>query len=551
MRLTVENFRGIPTANIELSPKITLMTGKVGSGKTTLLMALQCLATSETTPLGWKKKDAHILVTEGTKAGKATLELAAGVRNELKWPTCKFTGEKLASPWAAGMRLASDIEPKDLGQIIGVLPTKEDFLKELEGCEHMNVPVDAVWSKITTSGWDAAHEQSTERGKNLKKEWEKLAGRDWLPKEALSWVPEAFTGEDHSVLHQSLTNAQKIYEHAIKAEAVGEHERAEMAVLAKEHESGTAQQALADINTRLQSVNIELQKAERTLGEIPKALNKQQAYKCWSCSALGVIHNGELIEAPDPTKAAADEAAVQQRLDEQKTRIQALREERDNTQMQWKEAKAHADKCEQAHRRLNTLGADPEPCISVTDAAAEVEAANLRIRAAEIKRECDDIANTVHVSVYLSDLLSPDGLRKTVLVSKLTEFNNLLASICTEAEWPKIEVDEFLDLRFGGRPFVALSRGQKFTVNACMQIALAKLDKSQMLILDDVDIMDADLVNGLLCVLENLGIPSALGRMMSNAELVPDLQSYSMGASYWIDAGTVRVVTDNAVAVPA
>lgn len=550
MELTVEGLRGIlQSTTVELSDKITLFTGPNGSGKSSMLQALQTLVTREKMPVpDLKQKDAALIVNDQTKTAKAALKYEGGTI-DIKWPSCKMSGPEFnCSVYAAGWALPVNIPPKHLTAIIGVLPSREDFDAEVAGMEHLDLPADDVWNKIATDGWDNTHAYAVETGKNLKRDWERMAGTSWLPANASNWVPEHWTGKPIEELEQAERTAQKLFEHAMKSQGVSEKERADLQILADDFYKGVPQQKINELNAELNTVNTQLSKAQAALEAIPRAVNPGHAYECWNCKAMGVIKDGALIQAPDVKVATEDAQACKQRIDEQGILIGMLQENRDSITLKLKEARIIADRSEQAHKRVNTLGVDPEPDISADDARAELQLCQQRIQAHKVKIECDETAAALHVNTYLQAVLCPEGLRKIVAGTKLESFNGLLASICEQAEWPLIQLDEFLDVRFNNRPYVLASPGEKFAVNACLQIAIATLDKSELLIIDGVDLLDDVLRYGLITVLDNLQIPSVIGCKFTTEDQAPDLAEHGLGLTYWCGSSTVKPVRAKAVA---
>lgn len=535
MKLIVENFRGIKNADIDLSPKVTLIAGRNGAGKTSVIQALQALVTQETIPISkLKKKDAKLLINQDEKSGHAFLGWN-GKETRVKWPSCVFSGQMFpCSVYAARVVQPAAIQAKDLTSILNVLPTYEDLKGEFPA--DVGVPVAVVWKTITKSGWDIAHDQAAEKGRALKREWEKLAGENWGSDKAKGWVPEFFVEKSLEELETGLRTAEKLFEHAVKAQALNEKEREDLQKVAESFDE--TQKTITSLNSEISNVEVQISKAQALMEQIPKILNKQQAYQCWSCNSFGVIQQDKLVEAPDSEQTEEDIAALRQRIAEQNQNINALTEQRNYLNLYLREARANLTKAEEAKKKLKAVVLDDEPTpLSVEDARAEVELARKRLTAHKIKNECDEICTLLGMNQYIVAVLSPDGLRKQVLSAKLATFNDLLSVVCDIAAWPKIELDEFLDIRFNGRPYVLLSVGEQFAVNTALQLAVAKMDESKMIIIDGIDVLDRYLLNGLMAILDNIPIPSVVGCKFNNIEDVPDLGS--LGIAYWCESGMV------------
>ena len=541
MQLTVENFRGIKHASLKLSSGITLIAGQNGSGKTSIIQALQCLVTGETLPIsGLKKKDAKALVNDSDKSGRAMLDWCTEGETEIKWPSCKVTGPSFkCSPYAAGFALPATIPAKDLTEILGVLPTKEEFLAEVPTLD--TDLSEKIWETVTTVGWDNAHSQSITSGRDLKRDWEKLSGENWGVEKAVAWAPVDFVDKSIYELQTGLLSAEKMYHHAIKSEAFDEKEKQELEKLASELDDAKAK--IKGINTMISSNWEELTKAQSLLQELPGILNEQQGYECWKCGTYGVLLNGTLIEAPDTRKTEQDVTAARQRVDEQEKIIEGFKTLHGDLNVSLRLADTKLASCQDAKKKLSMVVLDtPAPGLSSADARAEVELCRRRLHAYKIKQECDEIREALGMNSYISSVLNPDGLRKQVLSAKLASFNELLSVVCEIAEtWPLIELDESLEVRLDDRPYVLLSKGEQFAVNAGLQIALTKLDKSKIVIIDGADILDSKLRSGLFNILENIPIPSVVGCTANSASDLVVLEE--PGYQYWCQDSSIVSLT--------
>lgn len=556
MELTVQNFRGISNATMPLHPKMTLIGGQVGAGKTSMIQALQALLTDQAIPIeGMKKKDAKALVRKGAKSGYASLtwknkqseadnqpvQLPESSKAEVYWPKLEKTGDQfLCSPYAAGILTPAKVSPKELTQIIGVLPTKEDFLTEQDMMKTVygisDEQIEKLWSNIQKSGWDVEQSRIEEIGRGLKRDWEKLAGQNWGVNIAKEFKPEHYVDQTPAELDLALKTAEKIYEHTIKSQAIDEKVKEELQKLETKLNDGSVQK-LIDISTQeLEGVNAELSKAQALMKELPAIVNDQQAYECdkshGGCGMLGVIKDGKLQQAPDPNKAKEDASALRARVAEQGKIIQELQEKRDTIVLSIRECKSLLVRCEDAKKQLNQVVLDaPAPGVSIEDAKAEVELSRKRIAAYKICAECHEIKDLLFGNEFLSGWLSPAGVRRQVLVQKLATFNELLSIICETAGWPEVKLDDDLEIRFNDFPYVLISTGQQFAVNVVLQIAITRLDGSQIIVIDGIQVL-GDLEDGLLNMLANFPIPSVLGYTYKQPNELRQLNDH--GKSYWV-----------------
>jgi hypothetical protein len=74
-------------------------------------------------------------------------------------------------------------------------------------------------------------------------------------------------------------------------------------------------------------------------------------------------------------------------------------------------------------------------------------------------------------------------------------------------------------------------------VRAIVQVAMAKLDGSDMVVLDAADVLDGTTRSGLFAMLEESGLPALVCMTLTRREQVPDLAASELGASYWIEDG--------------
>ena len=176
---------------------------------------------------------------------------------------------------------------------------------------------------------------------------------------------------------------------------------------------------------------------------------------------------------------------------------------------------------------------------ALSHAQACVDAFDAKIRA-------DKLHGDLVKNDKLIKILAPDGLRRRKLAGKLDEFNVLLNAISTTAAWPVVRIDEKLDCHYGTRPIWGASKSGQWRARTVIQIAMAQIDKSVAVILDEADMLDSRGRNGLFKALEGASavgdaIAGGLGAIVcmtfSKREQMPDLAKAGLGHSYWIEDG--------------
>jgi hypothetical protein len=537
MRLIVENLKNIIQADIEIAAAedahITRIAGPVGEGKSSILFALQALVTDNSLPAkGLLKKDAKQIVQDGKKSSQAVLTWGDN-RAEIKWPACRIEGAKFgATKYAAGIVNPVDITSAELTELLKILPTKEEWFAETADVIDEET-AQAVWDKITSSGWDGAETHSENRRREMKQDWEKLARTPYKPTNAGEFIPEGFIeGYTLEQLQAGLVTAQKLYEHAIKKEAVDEREKADLEALAAAKDS-----LEAELDAKIVAhgaAHEAASKAIQVLAELPTVLQQETVYITPCCNEAVKIFKGKLIKH-EAQQTPEQAAAIQSRIDQQEAVIAELTRDRDAIAVDIKHLRDKIAASSEAAKKLRQVVPDDEDesAISAEDAKIEIDRATAGIVALRAKAECDELHDSIKINNYLCDTLSSDGLRKAVLTSKLETFNQLLASLCDCAGWPVIQMDEYLSPTFGGRPYVLLSTGQQRTVNVALQLAIAKYDGSQIVIFDRIQDMDSAYQRGLVELLSNISIPSVVAVTAKTADELLDYEA----RTYWCENG--------------
>ena len=136
-------------------------------------------------------------------------------------------------------------------------------------------------------------------------------------------------------------------------------------------------------------------------------------------------------------------------------------------------------------------------------------------------------------SKLIAAALAPDGVRQTVLVSRLSEANAAMASICKAARYPAIEITPELTFTYGGREFNLMSESEAYRVRVVSQLYLSRQDGSQLVVIDRADLLDKAGLNGLFKAVKSVGIPALICMKMDEAMSLPE----SVGRSYWVEGG--------------
>lgn len=535
MQLSIQGVKNIKRCEVKLSDRITIIAGKTGAGKTAIAQILGCLYTGETLPpaLGLKKNTAAMMLN-APMASASLVHPSAGTVS-ITWPQCKAHNATLkCSLYAAGLAKPTSIPAKELAKLLGIMPTKEDLTAQLQ---HVNAPIDEVWAMVESKGWDDAHGRATNKGRELKGAWEHTTGDNYGKDKVLSWMPQCWTGRPVEELTDELAKAKQFLEAAVRTDAISDSQRAELTKLAAEQPDALGK--MVEFEKNMLETQGLIDEAFKALEKLPRVQDVQHQYDCWNCGKAGVLNDGKFVE---PTKKPSQKEwkASMDKLDKQKAVIKELETKREEATNSFRTQQQLVNQCNHAARRLEVLSED-KPKADIEALKEEVSLVERQIAAHHRKIEADTLANECGMNTYLAAVLSPDGLRKDKLTENLTPFNELLEIISENGGWKKVALDAtYLTTTFDGRPYGLLSEGEQFLVNFTFQVALAKLDGSQIVIVDSAEPLDADCWNGIVAVLDSIPLPSVLTMTESRRAIVPDLEEKGLGFTYWVNAGVVE-----------
>jgi hypothetical protein len=97
-----------------------------------------------------------------------------------------------------------------------------------------------------------------------------------------------------------------------------------------------------------------------------------------------------------------------------------------------------------------------------------------------------------------------------------------------------------MTLAYGGRAYRRSSTSEQYRVRAVVAVAMAKLDGSDMVVLDAADVLDGTTRSGLFALLDEAGLDALVCMTLTRREQVPDLAASELGASYWIEDGIAQ-----------
>jgi hypothetical protein len=559
----LRDFRGCQRADLVCAP-IALVAGRNATGKSSIAQAVGAALSGHTLPLaGLTKAAAGMLVKTGASAALVVLKHESGTVR-LEWPACQATmqGEPPhASVWAAGLDSVALQPAKDRARVLGEYlhadPTREDLAAALADVElDADVVVAAIWQLIEAHGWDGAHTIRKDEGAELKGRWRQVTGANYGSRIAASWAPAdwqfEFTPASENDLCAAIARAKELHETAIAAAAVSSAERQRL---------GKTMARIEEHKTALQRAEAEAERVGLALAEAQSAREQLPAGKsgpempCPHCGAFVVLRQvnlaesrlepAEIISAAERKKRglaiAGADGAVSRLTSELIQADRAVELARDAMQIAL-----------DAKYRLEKMPPAAEGGADVEAAKNALEEVQRRLASFRQKREADNLAQKIAGNDALLTILAPDGLRSRKLARVLEVFNRTqLGDLANAAEWQAVTVDPEMTLAYGGRPYALCSTSEQYRIRAILQLAMARLDGSQMVVLDAADVLDGTTRSGLFAMLEEAGLPALVCLTLSRPPQCPDLADAGLGQSYWLNSGIARPLHEEPADVAA
>lgn len=517
MKLTIENFRGIERAEIDLLP-IALVYGSNCAGKSSVAEAL-AIALRRSSAI----HSSGLLLRSGAKAGAIAFDRA---EFKTKIPVTAdgidMTNlpRPIASPVACGLKsfptMNADAAAAYLADfdMRGTIPdaTVTAALTEI-GIIHPDSHK-TVLKRINDAGWDGAWSDAGGKGAKLRTEWQTLTGTEYLPDSAGGWRPAGWPTIMEDIhadsIHECIANKKREIE-AIQNGGVDSREAERL-----RHEASRLEGCKAEnqkIVDAIQANTARVEALERQGGDSDRAeiLNLEKTNR-------ELIHQKQLAEE---YIHAAETASLQ---------FAAL-----------ESSKAAPPIIE---------GDAPDAILELRDELARHES-SLKIM------QLKDQAQTIHSAILLNEklqiLLSPSGLRKSNLAGAIAKLNASLAHLSVLAGWPVVSVaNDLLVFSFNGtRPFAALSKSERFRVTILLQVATALMDKSAAIIIDGADTLDRQGRNGLMRLIRETKLRALVTMTANDPKDCPLLEKAGLGKSYWCAGGKVIALADAQQEKPA
>lgn len=318
---------------------------------------------------------------------------------------------------------------------------------------------------------------------------------------------------------------------------------------------------------------------------LPAPADKVQTAPCPSCGTHLVVASRSVLNLPEQSvtdeenaaRALAIEAA-QSALDGAAALAESRRSELQHLQSRLAQAgaaqaelrrleaqPAAADDLPELLARAELLG-EAMPHIHARDAGREaaaelqavqgqqsvspeaIEAAQHALHDAEIALgirqsigRAAKLAGQIALNAAIVAALSPAGVRQSVLSRALDGFNEQLAETSKVARWNTVKISDNMRIYYGNREYGwQLSESEKFRVRVVLQVVMAAIDGSPLIVVDAADILDRAGRNGLVALVKQSQHPVVMTMTMNQKADVPNMSALGV-SSYWINqAGEIE-----------
>ncbi|MGE8565204.1 MAG: AAA family ATPase [Achromobacter sp.] len=584
-RITIENFQGARTVDLELLTPATLIAGTNHSGKSSIAEAVRLALLGSPERVGLKK-EYGALVSDGAKLGAVTLELDEGAVG-ISLPKGAQSGEALvpqspALPFVLAPERFAAAKPDERRSLLFAMTGTNVKADEIErrllarGCA---APLVTQIKPILRTGFAGGAEFAKGQATEAKGAWKAAAGEQWGSQKAEGWKAE-IPPFDRAALDKARADLATLDSRIdATAQSLGALEQKATAHAATRDQLA-AYQAKA---TQLPALRQKLEFDQAEHAKLAAHVDALQA-RAGSGPRVGLIHDLAICldEAYSIDKVnAALPGTLDMRI------LQVL--DRYEAQYGKLDAKGDAEAAgalpkaiealdlmarsvENDRRDIASAEAAAEQLLGTTEAEAiqpaDVEIVRAKVTALRAERKAIDervqlllnakqaatsaTERTANAAQYhqevlawsaIGDALSPDGIPGEILAEALQPVNDKLADLADLAGWRIPAIGADMIITFAGRPYRLLSESERWRVDALIGAALAEISGLRCMILDRFDCLD------LPGRQDALGLVDALasdGRMdtvlvLGTLKTAPDAPTDAF-TTFWIDRGSVSPI---------
>ncbi|MBF0098935.1 MAG: AAA family ATPase [Magnetococcales bacterium] len=191
-----------------------------------------------------------------------------------------------------------------------------------------------------------------------------------------------------------------------------------------------------------------------------------------------------------------------------------------------------------AEIRAKGTGVSAEEILNLRQASSRSET---RLKAWEIKQAADRYAEDARQFAVIKEITAPAGLRKAKMDTALAGLNGRCAELSAIANWGTVSLTSDADLHYAGRPYVVCSAAEQYRCRVTMQVLLAVIEQSPILLLDGTDILDSAGRLGMVKLLRSTGIPTVLA-MTAKRDYASALTTL-FDTIFWVQGGQVTQIS--------
>ena len=133
-----------------------------------------------------------------------------------------------------------------------------------------------------------------------------------------------------------------------------------------------------------------------------------------------------------------------------------------------------------------------------------MENAHEVVRMVKAEFDAAKLHETIARYAEVAKAVGPQGIRSKMLEDGLRKLNAGLRALAQESGWPLTEVAEGGPITCGGRPVALCSESEKWRSQAAIQMTLAAITGSKVVVLDRADLLDTSNRAGLVKAVERV-----------------------------------------------
>ena len=415
-----------------------------------------------------------------------------------------------------------------------------------------------VLKTIEEQGWDSVNTIYQDRGRRAKNEWKAITAKNYGVKVAVDWRPDgwlsSYDGLTIGECEEELRSAQDAIAslhvaHAISAADLDRAKQAAKELPAEEEKlkrlaaaTKKSFKALSihvkdfpEVNPKLSAAKMEIIQHDRFTPSLSVPT------LCPTCEAPLIFVDGKLDLYDDAAAAEAvrvHHEARQDMVDALDPLIAADNEVR-MAKAELTDAHTAATTAEQrqsfaveakedAAKRADEEVANEEDAAEVQAAQERIERLRIQLDMVTRRAKANEHHNSVALYSMIASLLGPKGVRAKAMETAMGNLDKFLAIVADQTGWPRVEVDKTYNISIGKRATLKMcSESERWRAQASLQIAIARLTRDSVIVLDRADVMD----NMALIEVQDL-LAFLLGR--DNPPAVVILETSVDSTSHWM-----------------